>query len=106
MDPKQVKLHQLTDAHRAQIVAALEPIMAEILEIEVEEHYILWRHPAKEVRRALRVEGSFLAQRQLADSSRRIPYSHRRHTPFHTLNFLCVYIEQLVILLCESPHPL
>jgi hypothetical protein len=38
MDPKQVKLHQLTDAHRAQIVAALEPIMAEILEIEVEEH--------------------------------------------------------------------
>ena len=40
MDPKQVKLHQLTDAHRAQIVAALEPIMAEILEIEVEEHPI------------------------------------------------------------------
>jgi hypothetical protein len=38
MDPKQVKLHQLTDAQRAQIVAALEPIMAEILEIEVEEH--------------------------------------------------------------------
>lgn len=40
MDPKQVKLHQLTDAHRAQIVAALEPIMAEILEIEAEEHPI------------------------------------------------------------------
>ena len=40
MDPKQVKLHQLTDAQRAQIVAALEPIMAEILEIEVEEHPI------------------------------------------------------------------
>jgi hypothetical protein len=40
MDPKQVKLHQLADAQRAQIVAALEPIMAEILEIEVEEHPI------------------------------------------------------------------
>ena len=40
MDPKQVKLHQLTDAQRAQIVAALEPIMAEILEIETEEHPI------------------------------------------------------------------
>jgi hypothetical protein len=40
MDPKQVKLHQLTDAQRAQIVAALEPIMAEILEIGVEEHPI------------------------------------------------------------------
>ena len=40
MDPKQVKLHQLTDAQRAQIVAALEPIMAEILEIEVEKHSI------------------------------------------------------------------
>ena len=40
MDPKQVKLHQLTDTQRAQIVAALEPIMAEILEIEVEEHPI------------------------------------------------------------------
>ena len=40
MDPKRVKLHQLTDAQRAQIVAALEPIMAEILEIEVEEHPI------------------------------------------------------------------
>jgi hypothetical protein len=40
MDPKQVKLHQLTDAQRAQIVAALEPIMAEILEIEAEEHPI------------------------------------------------------------------
>ena len=40
MDPKQVKLHQLTEAQRAQIVAALEPIMAEILEIEAEEHPI------------------------------------------------------------------
>ena len=40
MDPKQVKLHQLTEAQRAQIVAALEPIMAEILEIEEEEHPI------------------------------------------------------------------
>ena len=37
MDPKQAKLHQLTEAQRAQIVAALEPIMAEILEIETEE---------------------------------------------------------------------
>ena len=40
MDPKQVKLHQLTEAQRAQIVTALEPIMAEILEIEAEEHPI------------------------------------------------------------------
>ena len=40
MDPKQAKLHQLTEAQRAQIVAALEPIMAEILEIEEEEHPI------------------------------------------------------------------
>ena len=40
MDPKQVKLHQLADAQRAQIVAALEPIMAEIPEIEEEEHPI------------------------------------------------------------------
>ena len=40
MDPKQVKLHQLTEAQRAQIVAALEPMMAEILEIEAEEHPI------------------------------------------------------------------
>ena len=40
MDPKQVKLYQLTDAQRAQIVAALEPIMVEILEMEVEEHPI------------------------------------------------------------------
>ena len=40
MDPKQANLHQLTDAQRAQIVAALEPIMAEILEIEAEEHPI------------------------------------------------------------------
>jgi hypothetical protein len=40
MDPKQVKLQQLTEAQRAQIVTALEPIMAEILEIEVEEHPI------------------------------------------------------------------
>jgi len=41
MDPKQqVKLHQLTEAQRAQTVAALEPIMAEILEIETEEHPI------------------------------------------------------------------
>jgi len=38
MDPKQVKLHQLTEAQRVQIVAALEPMMAEILEIEAEEH--------------------------------------------------------------------
>ena len=37
MDPKQAKLHQLTEAQRAQIVAALEPIIAEILEIEAEE---------------------------------------------------------------------
>jgi len=40
MDPKQVKLHQLTEAQRAQIVAALEPIMAEILKIEAEEHSV------------------------------------------------------------------
>ena len=41
MDPKQqVKLQQLTEAQRAQTVAALEPIMAEILEIETEEHPI------------------------------------------------------------------
>jgi hypothetical protein len=40
MDPKQVKLQQLTEAQRTQLVAALEPIMAEILEIEVEEHPI------------------------------------------------------------------
>ena len=40
MDPKQVKLHQLTEAQRAQLVAALEPLMAEILEIEAEEHPI------------------------------------------------------------------
>jgi hypothetical protein len=40
MDPKQVKLHQLTEGQRAQIVAALEPIVAEILEIEAEEHSI------------------------------------------------------------------
>jgi hypothetical protein len=40
MDPKQAKLHQLTEAQRAQIVTALEPIMAEILEIEAEEHPI------------------------------------------------------------------
>ena len=40
MDPKQVTLHQLADAQRAQIVATLEPIMAEILEIEAEEHHI------------------------------------------------------------------
>ena len=40
MDPKQVKLQQLTEAQRTQTVAALEPIMAEILEIEVEEHPI------------------------------------------------------------------
>ena len=43
MDPKQVKLHQLTEAQRTQIVAALEPIMAEILEIEAEEHPISFR---------------------------------------------------------------
>ena len=40
MDPKHAKLHQLTEAQRAQLVAALEPIMAEILEIEAEEHPI------------------------------------------------------------------
>jgi hypothetical protein len=40
MDPKQVKLHQLTEAQRAQLVAALEPLMAQILEIEAEEHPI------------------------------------------------------------------
>ena len=40
MDPKQAKLHQLTETQRAQIVAALEPLMAEILEIEAEEHPI------------------------------------------------------------------
>jgi hypothetical protein len=40
MDPQQAKLHQLTEAQRAQLVAALEPIMAEILEIEAEEHPI------------------------------------------------------------------
>ena len=40
MDSMQVKLHQLTEAQRAQIVAALEPLMAEILEIEAEEHPI------------------------------------------------------------------
>ena len=40
MDPKQAKLHQLTEAQRAQIVAALEPIMAQILELEAEENPI------------------------------------------------------------------
>jgi hypothetical protein len=40
MTLKQAKLHQLTEAQRAQIVAALEPIMAEILEIEAEERPI------------------------------------------------------------------
>ena len=40
MDPKQVKLHQLTEAQRAQLVAALEPLMAAILGIEAEEHPI------------------------------------------------------------------
>ena len=40
MDPKQAKLQQLTEAQRAQIVAALEPLMAEILEIEAEEQPI------------------------------------------------------------------
>ena len=41
MDPKkQVKLHQLTEAQRARIVAALQPLLAEILEIEAEEHPI------------------------------------------------------------------
>ena len=40
MDPKQAKLHQLTEAQRAQLVAALEPIMAEILEIEAEKNPI------------------------------------------------------------------
>jgi len=42
MDPKQVKLQQLTEAQRTQTVAALEPIMAEILEIEAEEHPIFF----------------------------------------------------------------
>jgi hypothetical protein len=37
MDLKQAKLHQLTESQRAQIVAALEPLLAEILEIEEEE---------------------------------------------------------------------
>jgi len=40
MTLKQAKLHQLTEAQRAQVVAALEPIMAEILEIEDEERPI------------------------------------------------------------------
>jgi len=40
MDPKQAKLHQLTEAQRAQIVAALEPLMAQILELEAEENPI------------------------------------------------------------------
>ena len=40
MTLKQAKLHQLTEAQRAQIVTALEPIMAEILEIEAEERPI------------------------------------------------------------------
>jgi hypothetical protein len=40
MTLKQAKLHQLTEAQRAQLVAALEPIMAEILEIEAEERPI------------------------------------------------------------------
>jgi hypothetical protein len=40
MDPQHAKLHQLTETQRAQIVAALEPLMAEILEIEAEEHPI------------------------------------------------------------------
>jgi hypothetical protein len=40
MDPKQARLRQLTDAQRAQIAAALEPLMAEILEIEAEENPI------------------------------------------------------------------
>jgi hypothetical protein len=40
MTLKQAKLHQLTEAQRAQVVAALEPIMAEILEIEAEERPI------------------------------------------------------------------
>jgi len=40
MTLKQAKLHQLTEAQRAQIVAALEPIMAKILEIEAEERPI------------------------------------------------------------------
>ena len=40
MDPKQAKLHQLTEAQRAQIVAAVEPLMVEILEIEAKEHPI------------------------------------------------------------------
>jgi hypothetical protein len=39
MDPKRAQLHQLTEAQRAQILAALEPIMAEILEIEAEEQH-------------------------------------------------------------------
>jgi hypothetical protein len=39
MDPKRAQLHKLTEAQRAQILAALEPVMAEILEIEAEEQH-------------------------------------------------------------------
>ncbi len=40
MDPKQAKLYQLNDDQRAQIVAALGPIMAEILNIKDEDNPI------------------------------------------------------------------
>jgi hypothetical protein len=40
MDPKRGNLHQLSDAQRAQLVDTLEPIIAEILDIEAEEHPI------------------------------------------------------------------
>ena len=39
MDPKRAQLHKLTEAQRAQILAALEPVMAERLEIEAEEQH-------------------------------------------------------------------
>jgi len=39
MDPKRAQLHKLTEAQRAQILAALEPVMAKILEIEAEERH-------------------------------------------------------------------
>ena len=40
MDPKRGNLHQLSDAQRVQLVDTLEPIIAEILDIRVEEHLI------------------------------------------------------------------
>jgi hypothetical protein len=39
MDPKRAQLHKLTEAQRAQILAALEPVMAEILETVAEERH-------------------------------------------------------------------